>query len=188
MHLLTCPLAAPYDIAEKDEVEYVVKSSQRGPAAVSVRVMDPSKVQQVEGRQRGVVSWEADPYKVSPGTVALGEEGAHARLATSASFLHADVDKGSRRVMKGDEVEFDLFVIPNTSYAKAKNLMVLRTKRDRLISDQIRMFEEAGVKMEQGVIDTIKGREFGFIKACDRADHLFFRLDDIIDQETLCNE
>jgi hypothetical protein len=187
-------LSAPYDIAEKDEVEFVVRNGQRGLAATNVRIVDNSKVQKMEERQRGIVTWESDPYKTTPGTIALegGEtEGASSLKRTGpncASFLHADVDKGSRRVMKGDEVEFDLYTIPSGGYSRARNVAVLRTKRDRQVSDQIKMFAEAGVAMEQGVIDSIKGREFGFIKGCDRADHLFFRLDDLVDQETLCNE
>lgn len=186
-------LSAPYDIAEKDEVEFVVRNGQRGLAATNVRIVDNSKVQKMEERQRGIVTWESDPYKTTPGTIALGSEaeGASSLKRTGpncASFLHPDVDKGSRRVMKGDEVEFDLYTIPSGGYSRARNVTVLRTKRDRLVSDQIKMFAEAGVAMEQGVIDSIKGREFGFIKGCDRADHLFFRLDDLVDQETLCNE
>ena len=162
---------------------------------MSVRVLDMSKVKKVESaRQKGIVAWEADPYKSTPGSITLSapDKGTESdpllRGFTNASFLHVDVDKASRRVVKGDEVEFDLYVLPNSSYARARNLTVSCTKRDRMIGEQIRMFEEAGVSKEHGVIDSIKGREFGFIKACDRADHLFFRLDDLVDSETLCNE
>lgn len=169
-----------------------MRSGPRGLAATNVRVVDNSKVQKMEERQRGIVTWESDPYKVTPGTIALAgreSDGNDERTGPNCvSFLHADVDKGSKRVMKGDEVEFDLHTIPSSGYSRARNVTVLRTKRDRLVSDQIKMFTDAGVAMEQGVVDSIKGRDFGFIKGCDRAEDLFFRLDDLVDQETLCNE
>ena len=39
----------------------------------------------------------------------------------------------------------------------------------------------AGAVREQGVIETVRN-DFGFIKPADRADQIYFRLDDMIDQ------
>ena len=148
-----------------------------------MRVLNPSLIEQVEGRQRGLISWEADPFKSIPGSITLLENSTIVG-PTTASFLHADIDKSGRRVVKGDEVEFDLFILPDTHYAKATNIRVVRTRRDRVVQEQIQMFEEAGVKMEQGIIDTIKGREFGFIRSCDRPEQIYFRLDDMVQLDT----
>ena len=92
-----------------------------------------------------------------------------------------------RRIAKGDEVEFDLYYIPGTQYAHARDITLLMTKRNRHIAEQIQLFTKAGVLQEHGVIDSIKG-DYGFIKSCDRADQLFFRLDDLVDEAIRPNE
>lgn len=180
------------------EVEYSVRPGQKGPAAYNVREIDESKVKVAQPptpahnddqaaqslRHRGLVSWEIDPYKNTPGIITLLTTQPH--LPTNISFVATDILK-NRRISKGDEVEFDLHYLPGTQYAHARDISIFRTKRARQVAEQIEMFAKAGVLQEQGVIDAIKG-DYGFIKSCDRADQLFFRLDDIVDETIRPNE
>jgi hypothetical protein len=46
----------------------------------------------------------------------------------------------------------------------------------------------AGAVREQGVVDTVRNGEYGFIKPADRPDQIYFRLDDFIDQEMRVSE
>jgi hypothetical protein len=39
-----------------------------------------------------------------------------------------------------------------------------------------------GAVREQGVIDTIRNGEFGFVKPVDRSEVIYFKVDDVIDQ------
>lgn len=192
--------ADPPEIGE--EVEYHVRQGPKGPAAVNVRRLDSAKIKLAPPptplpsettekgvkRYRGVISWDADPYKNTPGVLTLSNP-QNTQVPTTISFLSNDVTKTAniRRVNKGDEVEFDLYVIPGTQYARAKDLVMFRSKRDRQIAEQIQLFTKAGVLPEHGVIDSIKS-DYGFIKSCDRPDQLFFRLDDIMDETTRPNE
>lgn len=184
------------------EVEYSVRQGPKGPTACNVREIDESKVKiasppplsalpagsedQAKGplRHRGLVSWEIDPYKNTPGIITLLTT--QPNLPTDIAFVATDISK-NRRIAKGDEVEFDLQYLPGTQYAHARDISVFRTKRARQIAEQIQMFTKAGVLQEQGVIDAIKG-DYGFIKSCDRAEQLFFRLDDIVDETIRPNE
>jgi hypothetical protein len=195
----------PRETSVGTEVEYSVRSGQKGPAAYNVREIDQSKVKlapppssssaapsasdtpPVVARHRGLVSWDIDPYKNTPGILTLLTT--QPQLPTSIVFTTADITKlpSNRRIAKGDEVEFDLHYMPGTLYAHARELSLFRTKKSRQVAEQIEMFTKAGVLLEHGVIDSIKG-DFGFIKSCDRADQLFFRLDDLVDDTTRPNE
>jgi hypothetical protein len=142
-------------------------------------------------RHHGLISWDIDPYKNTPGLITLLTT--QPSLPSSISFLSTDLPKlssssSSRKgISKGDEVEFDLFYIPGTAYAHARNISLVMTKRNRYIAEQIELFTKAGVVQEHGVIDSIKG-DYGFIKSCDRVDQLFFRLDDLVDETIRPNE
>ena len=46
----------------------------------------------------------------------------------------------------------------------------------------------AGVVREQGVVDTVKNNEFGFIKPVDRTEQIYFRVDDVINQDVIVTE
>lgn len=172
-------------------MEYVLRSQPR-PAAVQVRHIDPTKVQlapppppksdnETSGKapstkHTGIVVLESDQYKSTAGVIKLSTPFG---TTSSIPYFPNAISKSSKRIIKGDEVEFDLYIIPNTSYARAKSISLLRTKRERSIADQITQFEAAGIMKEQGVIESIKG-DYGFIKACDRPDNLFFGLDDLV--------
>jgi hypothetical protein len=51
-----------------------------------------------------------------------------------------------------------------------------------LIYLQITRMLSVGAVREQGVIDTIRNGEFGFVKPVDRSEVIYFKVDDVIDQ------
>ena len=90
-----------------------------------------------------------------------------------------------RRIVKGDEVELTLSKVnglPLSAYSRGTHCKVLRTKRDRLLAEQVQQMLSVGAVREQGIIETIRNNEFGFIKPADRTDQIYFRVDDVIDQ------
>ena len=92
-----------------------------------------------------------------------------------------------RRIVKGDEVELTLSKVnglPLSAYSRGTHCKVLRTKRDRLLAEQVQQMLSVGAVREQGIIETIRNNEFGFIKPADRTDQIYFRVDDVIDQVT----
>jgi hypothetical protein len=53
---------------------------------------------------------------------------------------------------------------------------------------QIQMMLVAGAVREQGVVEAIRGGEYGFIKPADRPNQIYFRLDDFVDREMRVSE
>jgi cold shock CspA family protein len=45
-----------------------------------------------------------------------------------------------------------------------------------------------GAVREQGVIDTIRNGEFGFVKPVDRSEVIYFKVDDVVDQDVRISE
>jgi cold shock CspA family protein len=102
---------------------------------------------------------------------------------SSTSLSSASPSKGSsRRVIKGDEVQFDCFHIPNSRYFHGYDAKVTRLKKEVQFALQIQRMLDAGAVQEMGIIDTIKG-DYGFLKPRDRKEQIYFRLSDMLDQE-----
>eukprot|EP00603_Paraphysomonas_imperforata_P008348 CAMPEP_0114425774 /NCGR_PEP_ID=MMETSP0103-20121206/7420_1 /TAXON_ID=37642 ORGANISM="Paraphysomonas imperforata, Strain PA2" /NCGR_SAMPLE_ID=MMETSP0103 /ASSEMBLY_ACC=CAM_ASM_000201 /LENGTH=1204 /DNA_ID=CAMNT_0001594643 /DNA_START=179 /DNA_END=3793 /DNA_ORIENTATION=- len=192
---------------EGDEVQFVLRHGPRGPVAAQVRRLEGG-VKIKKAKVLGIVEKEADQYKFSPGLIGVScfphfsPDGAEVEVPEgtvsppqAVPFMPVDVSKGSRRIMKGDEVEFDLYVIPEAprqdqgqrqaggpwkGYSRGHSIKLVRTRNDRLIAEQIKELESSGVAREQGVIDTIKN-DFGFVRPADRQEQIFFRLEDVLD-------
>jgi cold shock CspA family protein len=196
-------------LQEGDEVQYVVRSGPRGPVAAQVRRLEGG-VKVKKPKVIGIVEKEAEQYKFFPGLISVANypqftaDGAEveasegtAAISHSVPYMPVDVSKGSRRLMKGDEVEFDLYVIPmaaqkgqnqTAGYCRCHSIKLVRSRNDRLIAEQVKELENSGVAREQGVIDTIKN-DFGFLRPADRQEQIFFRLEDVLDsKEHLPNE
>jgi cold shock CspA family protein len=92
--------------------------------------------------------------------------------------------KAAKKIFKGDEVACSLGFIAGTAYLRATSINFVRGKRDRLLQDQIQKMLEAGVKREQGIIDAIKNEEYGFIRPVERAEQIYFRMDDAVEENT----
>lgn len=179
-------------LQEGDEVQFSVRSGPRGLVAAGVQRLEGG-VKEKRSQVRGVVQKEADQYKFSPGILLLStnnntEDPSQQQQQHQVPYMPADVSKSSRRIMKGDEVEFDLYVIPppqagrGGGYRRGHAIRLVRTRSDILIAEQIQELERSGAAREHGVIDTIKN-DFGFVRPCDRPEQIFFRLEDVLDKE-----
>lgn len=166
-------------LKEYDEVEFSCKNSPKGPAAVNVCYVHPEcKVKALQ--LRGIVKKEYDAHRFYPGVIEIHPDSANGlNNLKYVCFLQDDVkDKFNKKVMKEDDVQFDVFLIPNSSYSRATNINITLTRREKVIEEQVRSIVASGAEREQGVIETIKG-DYGFIKGVDRSELVFFRLEDL---------
>mmetsp|Transcript_31176 Transcript_31176/g.42895 ORF Transcript_31176/g.42895 Transcript_31176/m.42895 type:complete len:1222 (+) Transcript_31176:112-3777(+) len=99
-----------------------------------------------------------------------------------ADYITTGQFKG-RRLEKGDYVEFSVSRIgENSAFLQATSIKLLQLKRDRAIANQIQRMLDAGAVLETGTVCTIKrAGDFGFIKALNRKEEVFFKLDDVAD-------
>ena len=146
--------------------------------ASRIRVLDSSGKVSL-GVKEGVVGKEADYHRHVSGFISY----THADETHSVPYAFPDTS-GSGRVSRGDEVKFSLEVIPRTSYMRATNVTVTRSKRERQLAEQIQGMFDMGMPRSQGVVETIKG-DFGFIRRVDAPDHIYFRVDDVIEKDTI---
>ena len=70
----------------------------------------------------------------------------------------------------------------------ANEIKLKQLKRDRVIALQIQRMLEAGAIREVGVVTTVKNKEYGFIRAQDRKEELYFRLDDLAEENVKIEE
>lgn len=196
-----------------EEVSYVTKQTPKGIQADNLRPLDMSKKAYLQG-VRGVISREPDHHRGTPGLIEVLPEiasqlqqGAGNKL--TVPFFADDCLGGGpgsssggssggspskpqqRRIVKGDELEFTLSKLNGYSlvaYSRGTHCKMMRTKRDRLLAEQVQQMLSVGAVREQGVIEAIRNNEFGFIKPADRSEQIYFRMDDVIDPETRINE
>ena len=174
-------------VQEGDEVQFTLRSGPRGYVAANVKLVDGGTKVKRSG-VRGVVEKECDQYKYLPGLISVTDSSSDSTTTQSVPYMPGDINKSSRRLMKGDEVELDLYVIPDKGYTRAHSVKLTRTRKDRLIAEQVKDLESRGVAREQGVIETIKN-DFGFIRPMNQPEQMFFRLEDVLDSsEHLPNE
>ena len=142
---------------------------------------------------------EADLYKDAPGMIEVSapftDDLCNSSSSPSSSssllvpYLHKGI-AGSKRLIRGDEVSATVYVLPLDSswvVVRATRVSLLRSRKEMMIAEQVRAFQEGGVQMERGIIESIRegggGGDYGFIKAENRAEHIYFRCDDILMDE-----
>lgn len=196
-------------ISVGDEVCYIKQSSSKGFHAERLRLVNVGAKEYITNLV-GVIIREVDIHKGLPGLIEMTEGSFKTQVFTDkriASIIQAygplppipyfidDVIVGNgnpspsasanspnKKLFKGDEISFSLVFIPGSPYLKGSSLTFTKSKRDRLLSEQIKNMLDAGVKRESGVIDTIKNDEYGFIRPLERSEQIFFRIDDVIDE------
>lgn len=141
---------------------------------------------------------EADPYKDVPGVIEVSspcpDDLSNSPASSSASllvpYLHKGIIGGSKRLIRGDEVAANVYVLPlgsSSVVVRATRVSLLRSRKEVMIAEQVKAFQAGGVQMERGIIESIReggvGGDFGFIKAETRAEHVYFRCDDILMEE-----
>ena len=104
--------------------------------------------------------------------------------ATAAAVGSASPTKagGTKRIMKGDEIRFELLHIPNQGFYQGRNAAVVRTRKELQMLAQVQRMLDAGASQEIGIVDTLKG-DYGFIRPQNRKEQIYFRVSDLLDQE-----
>jgi len=172
-----------------DEVSYQLRSSQRGPVAVSVRKVDQSLKQVIEVDLTGDVVREAEQNRGSFGLISAIKSTSPASSSSTVPpipanipFIFGDITSNSsppQKIFKGDLVTFSAAYIPNTSYFRAQNVTVVQTKRDRALAKQIQELIANNCPLLEGHIQTLN-KEFGFITSVDDCDtQYYFKVEDV---------
>jgi cold shock CspA family protein len=173
-----------------DEVCFRERSGPRGPIAQNVRPVSQQNVKVVRSKVTGVVIREPDAHRsasVGSGCVQVTSERnlpSEIEIPEFVAFIMGDTGSGSRltRVVKGDEVQFDLSYMEGTNYFIGKGGVLIRTKKQKQLAIQTQRMLDAGVRREVGVIESMHG-DYGFIKPQDRREQVYFRTDDVVDAE-----
>ncbi|KAJ1418472.1 hypothetical protein B484DRAFT_142174 [Ochromonadaceae sp. CCMP2298] len=177
------------DIKLGDRVGFFVRQSPRGLAAEVVHRIAPNLEKVVEN-VKGTVSRGTDRHRSGVGTItidmALLDADVTAQLADLARkevvFMPADVlprtVPKNHRLDKGDYVQFSIFRVTGSTLFVAASISFVQLKRDRAVALQIQRMLDAGVKRELGIVSALKNGEYGFIKALDRKDEIYFRMED----------
>lgn len=176
----------PAEARVGDEVSYRERTGPKGLSADRLKQVPKSQIVQ-SGLCTGIITREIEPHRGTPGCIRTTNANREVDKNIYVVFFD-DVNKSSsRKIMKGDEVEFSLARIEGTSYARGSGISIKRTKREMALADQIQRMLEAGSVKELGVVDTIRG-DYGFIKPQDRPDQIYFRVDDVVGDDVKISE
>ncbi len=183
-----------------DKVAFIPRSSQKGPSAHNVRYLIPTftKLQpSVQGsimrcperHRSGCGLVEVDVNSVANIEVKTLLEG---KLKKQIVYRPTDIVGSSipknHFLDRGDLVEFTLSKMHDSNMIVAAELKLKQVKRDRAIALEIQRMLEAGAIREVGVVSTIKNKEYGFIRAQDRKEEIYFRLDDFAEDHVNIEE
>lgn len=169
-----------------DEVMFQMRVGPRGAAAVNISPLNTS-LKVVIQAVAGVVSKESDPHRHITGAIEYIPPGGDVVAKIPAALLSDEFTSSQARIVKGDEVAFTLETIPGSTYSRARSVMVTRTKRERQLAEQIKGMFDMGIPRCQGIVDSIKG-EYGFIRRVDSPTQIYFRVDDVIQKDTIVTE
>lgn len=190
-----------------DEVCFIKRANSKGFNAERVTILNQSSKQYVPNLIAYVVKDLTD-FRSSLGQLEITESSYTSQFMINQQLARIYPSYGSlphvpffnediisttsvkipKKLIKGDEISFTLSYIMGTSYCKAENVQFIRCKRDRLLAEQIRKMLDAGVKREYGIIDTIKNKEYGFIRPVERPEQIYFRVDDVIREDIVLEE
>ena len=149
-------------------MSYTIVHGARGGTASNVQAVLPHSKVTVE-KCVGLVRVEEGASKESSGLIELLNESSLPKSALSSillppgaaaaaltiPFANESNHHGSTRSLKHyreDEVTFTLNYIPGTTYCRATQVRLHRTKKERLQQEQIKAMVAAGIQAEQGKI------------------------------------
>jgi cold shock CspA family protein len=171
------------DVKIGDRVGFFVRPSPRGLAAEGVHKIAPNLEKVVEN-VKGTVNRGTDRHRSGVGTITidLSAEVDILMPIKEVVFMPADVIPRSvpknHRLDKGDYVQFSIFRVTGSTLYVAASISFLQLKRDRAVALQIQRMLDAGVVRELGIVSALKNYEYGFLKALDRKDEIYFRMED----------
>lgn len=181
-----------------DKVAFIPRSSQKGPSAHNVRFLIPTftKLQpSVQGsitrcperHRSGCGLIEVDLSTVSNPEVKTLLEG---KLKKQIVYRPTNILPGPKNhfMDRGDLVEFTLTKMHDSNMIVANEIKLKQLKRDRAVALQIQRMLDAGAIREVGVVSAVKNKEYGFIRAQDRKEELYFKLDDFAEENVKIEE
>lgn len=181
------------NIKANDTVGFKFVEGPKGPAAQNVRLLIP-QLSKLATNIRGTVIRSGERHRSGCGLIEVTELNGvdpeiksmfQTKFNNQLAFRAHDVIASSlpknHYLDRGDVVTFSFSRMHDSNFFLASDVTLKQLKREKVMSDQIQRMLDAGVVRELGVISTVKNREYGFIKAQDRKDEIFFRLDDVTD-------
>jgi cold shock CspA family protein len=180
-----------------DKVAFLPRNSQKGMSATNVRLVipTPSKLMTnvmgvvLNSFDRHHTDWcivdvDMDTINAKHGDIKnLLETKFKKRVPFRTSdVLVSSMPRYHSVLERGDVVEFTLSRYHDSNFFIATDVKFHQTKRDKLMATQIERMLQAGAIREVGVVSIIKNNEFGFIRAQDRKEELYFRVDDSADE------
>jgi cold shock CspA family protein len=187
------------DMKVGDLVTFEVKNGAKGLAAQSVRHFPPlSASSPTIHNVKGTVSRSSDRHRSTYGLIEVDAAAVAALPAPIKNVLQKknppllpfqqnSVVKESlpksHFLDRGDFVEFSLVTVEENGFYVATDVKYSQSKRDRAAVLQIQRMLAAGAVRELGVVSAVKNQEYGFIRAQDRKDEIYFRVDDIKEKE-----
>lgn len=176
--------APPAPLTIMQEVSFIESNGPKGLCATAVMPLRED-LKTTKAGVKGVVRSTQDTSMCS---LVLIEPLEGEVVPRSTLVVYSVPSAGGKRrsdlCANGDEVVFDLQYIPDTSYARAVTLEVVKSAAERRRAERIAELERMGAKKEQGIVDTInRGGEYGFIKCADRPGSIYMKMSDAMDKD-----
>lgn len=182
-----------------DHVSFTAHQSSKGLAALKIKhIPEAISVDCIATKVLGTISRVPERHRSNCGLIDVELSTIPAEFhsllrrkpANVVAYRPQDIDTEilPRNVSldRGDYVEFNLTKVIGTNLILASEIRLKQLKRDRdrekAVSQQIQRMLDAGAVREIGVITAIKNKEYGFIKAQDRKDELYFRIDGFLSE------
>lgn len=185
-----------------DMVSFISTSNAKGFTASRVRFVDQTVAFEVLATKvLGTIARMPERHRSNCGLIDIDLPSLSADLhskvrrkpANTIAYLPTAIDSSllPKNVLldRGDYVEFTLSKIPASNIVLATDIRLKSFKRDREREKAIQRMLDAGAVREIGVVTAVKNKEYGFIKAQDRKDELYFRMDGFsTDEDTIIRE
>jgi cold shock CspA family protein len=184
------------DMKVGDIVCFFVRNGPKGLSAQNVRYLPSSSSKVIAPSVKGTVVRSYERHRSNHGLVEVETSSLPAEIKailqtkqqSTIPFHQSVISKDSlpkgHFLDRGDYVSFTIHRLGNETDKDyqlliAYDMKFLQTKRDRAAGIQIQRMLEAGAIRELGVVSAIKNNEYGFIRAQDRKDEVYFRMDDV---------
>jgi cold shock CspA family protein len=181
-----------------DHVAFTAQQSSKGLAATKIRpIPDAVEVESLATKVLGTIARIPERHRSNCGLIEVELSSISPELQTilrrkpanTISYRPKDLEQLPRNVLldRGDFVEFTMAKANATNLILATDIRLKQPKRERerekAITQQIQRMLDAGAVREIGIITAVKNKEYGFIKAQDRKDELYFRMDGFLGDE-----
>lgn len=189
-----------------DHVSFLAQQSAKGLAASKIKFLDSSSALETQATKvLGTILRIPERHRSNCGLIEVEMSSIAAekhsllrrKPVNTIAYRPSDVDVTSlpRNVLldRGDFVEFTLSKVAGSGLLLASDIHLKQQRRERekekAIAQQIQRMLDSGAVREIGIVTAVKNKEYGFIKAQDRKDELYFRMDGFLgDEDTVIRE